>query len=162
VLDPLVRRDDKQFVVERDPTPQELEDMLTVWYVNIGTRSNGIVIVKDGVTLAVGSGQQERVGAVEQALVKAYQKAMDRKGIRYDPLDGASDRHKLSLNPLKGAVVSSDAFFPFEDSVKLLERCGVSAIIQPGGSKNDSEIIAAANNFKMAMAFTLERCFGHF
>lgn len=163
VLDPLVRTSDgNSFVIERDPTKQELTDLLTAWYVNIGTRSNGIVLVKNGVTLAVGSGQQERVGAVEQAIVKAYQKAMDREGIAYDPLDGARERHRLSSNPLEGAVASSDAFFPFADSVELLGRCGVTAIVQPGGSKRDHEVIQAANKHKMAMAFTLERCFGHF
>ncbi len=163
ILDPLVRTPDgKSVVVERDPTPQELSDLLTAWYVNIGTRSNGIVIVKNGVTLAVGSGQQERVGAVEQALVKAYQKAMDREGIGYDPLKGILESHRLSSNPLEGAVVSSDAFFPHPDSIQRLGRCGISAIIQPGGSINDAAIIEAVNKHGMAMGFTLERCFGHF
>lgn len=166
VLDPMVvkKKEDCEirYTVERDPTQQEVSDMLTAWYVNIGVRSNGIVIVKDGVTLAVGSGQQERVGAVEQAIVKAYQKAMDREHIQYNPLMGASLRYKLSSNPLKGAVVSSDAFFPFADAIELLGTAEISAIIQPGGSIRDDEVISAVNKQRMAMAFTLERCFGHF
>lgn len=168
VLDPLVRKKDKDtgtettYVVERDPSSRELQDMLTAWYVNIGVRSNGIVFIKDGVTVAVGAGQQERVGAVEQAIIKAYQKVMDMEGIKYDPIDGATRRDKLSKNPLEGAVVSSDAFFPFRDSVDICAKHGVTAVVQPGGSIRDYEVIQAVNEHQMAMAFTLERCFGHF
>ncbi|MFH1917329.1 MAG: IMP cyclohydrolase [Nanoarchaeota archaeon] len=162
ITDPLVMFEGKAHVVNRDPTHNELEDLLTAWYVNIGVRSNGIVIVKDGVTVAVGSGQQERVGAVEQAIIKAYQKAMDRQGIVYDAVDGAAQRSDLSVNPLEGAVVSSDAFFPFRDSIDTVARYGITAVIQPGGSVRDYEVIDAVNEHKMAMVYTLERCFGHF
>lgn len=167
ILNPSVKRIDKngiekEYVVERRPTESELRDLLTAWYVNIGVRSNGIVFVKNGVTLAISSGHQERVGAVEHAIIKAYQKAMDRENIHYDPLEGASSRSKLSKNPLEGAVVSSDAFFPFRDSIDLIARVGIKAIIQPGGSINDHEIIEAVNEHKIAMVYTLERCFGHF
>lgn len=168
VLNPLVRKknketgEEKEYVVERRPTTGELMDMLTAWYVNIGVRSNGIVFVKNGTTLAVGAGQQERVGAVEQAMIKTYQKAMDREEIPCDPLEGGAARNKLSSNPLGGAVVSSDAFFPFRDSVDTVARVGVSAVIQPGGSVRDYQVIEAVNEHNMAMAFTLERCFGHF
>lgn len=168
VLDPLVRKkeddgSETKYVVEREPSEEELEDLLTAWYVNFSVRSNGIVFVKEGVTVAVGSGQQERVGAIEQAIMKAYQKAMDREGINYDPL-GISDWF-IDLcyhEPLEGAVMSSDAFFPFRDSIDLITRVGVTAVIQPGGSIRDYEVIQAVNEHKMAMAFTLERCFGHF
>ncbi|HZX11830.1 MAG TPA: IMP cyclohydrolase [Candidatus Nanoarchaeia archaeon] len=162
VLDPLVRHDEREYVVERDPTERELDDLLTAWYVNLGVRSNGIVLMKEGVSVAIGSGQQERVGAVEQAIVKAYQKAMDREGMPYDPLKGIIGQEELSYNPLAGAVMSSDAFLPFRDSVDIVARVGVTAIIQPGGSERDYEVIEAANEHKMAMPFTLERCFGHF
>ena len=162
VLDPLIKKDGQEYVVQRDPAEQEIRDLLTAWYVNLGVRSNGIVFVKNGVTVAVGSGQQERVGAIEQAIVKAYQKAMDRAGIKYDPIYGASLRDQLSERPLENAVVSSDAFFPFRDSIDLIAREGVSGIIQPGGSVKDYEVIQAANEHRMAMVFTLERCFGHF
>ena len=159
VLDSLVTKEGKEYVVEREPNSQELKDMLTAWYVNLGVRSNGIVFVKDGVTLAVGSGQQERVGAVEQAIVKAYQKAADRAGLEYDPLGGIRDLH---ISPLRNSVVSSDAFFPFRDSIDLLSKVGVSGVIQPGGSMRDHEVIDAVNEHEMSMAFTLERCFEHF
>ncbi len=168
VLDPLVRKKDKEtgeeitYVVERDPTDHEIENLLTAWYINIGVRSNGIVFVKNGVTVAVGSGQQERVGAVEQAIIKCYQKSMDLEGIEYDPVEGGSDREKLSKNPLEGAVVSSDAFFPFRDSIDIVAKHGVTGVIQPGGSIRDYEVIQAVNENHMAMVFTLERCFAHF
>lgn len=183
VLDPMVNKDGRAYTVERSPTPEELDDMLMAWYVNLGVRSNGIVFVQDGLTLAVGSGQQERIGAVEQAILKSIQKELDRQGIPYDALDIAASvpflkpepmrttqkvlnwlmrRGMLTESPLEGAVCSSDAFFPFRDSVDTMARVGVSAIIQPGGSVRDHEVIAAVNQHDMAMAFTLERCFGHF
>jgi phosphoribosylaminoimidazolecarboxamide formyltransferase/IMP cyclohydrolase len=148
--------------VKRDPTDQELEDMLTAWYVNFGVRSNGIVIVKNGATLVVGSGQQERVGAVEQAIVKGFQKAFDRAGIDYDHLTGIVGRNKLPEEPFEGAVLSSDAFFPDRDSIDTAGRVGIKGIIQPGGSRKDYEVIEAVNKYGMAMALTGERCFGHF
>lgn len=168
ILDPLVRKKDKDtgkektHVVERDPTQRELQDLLTAWYVNLGVRSNGIVFIKDGVTIAVGAGQQERIGAIEQAIIKAYQKLMDLEGIQYDPIDVGAFKDKLSKNPLQGAVMSSDAFFPFRDSIDISAQHGVTAVIQPGGSIRDYEVIQAVNEHQMAMAFTLERCFGHF
>lgn len=162
ILDPMVKKDGKDYFVERDPTERELKDMLTSWYVNLGVRSNGIVFVKDGVTVAVGSGQQERVGAIEQAIIKAYQKSMNRKRVDYDPIRGVSKLDEFCDKPLKGAVMSSDAFFPFRDSIDTIARVGVSAVIQPGGSIRDNEVIEAVNEHKMAMAYTLERCFGHF
>lgn len=164
VLDAMiVEKDGKKHAIERNPTKHELDDLLTAWYLNIsGARSNGVVFVKDGVSVSVGSGQVERVGAVEQAIVKGMQKAMDREGISYDPLYGIQGHEKLKNNPLQGAVCSSDAFFPFPDAVGLLGRMGVTAAIQPFGSENDSLVIDEANKYKMAMAATGERCFGHF
>lgn len=160
ILDPMINGN----FVKRDPTDRELKDMLTAWYVNFGVRSNGIVLVKNGVTVAIGSGQQERVGAVEQAIIKAYQKYNARNGIKFEPLHGVLDTEGLfSFCPdLQGAVCSSDAFFPFRDSVDVLGNVGVSAIIEPGGSVKDQEVIEAVNEKNMAMAFTRERCFGHF
>ena len=162
VLDPLVEKKSVEHVVKRDPTASEVNDLLTAWYVNIGVRSNGIVMVKDGTTVAVGSGQTERVRSVKQSIVLAYQKAMDREGISYDSLMGILGSEKLQTNPLEGAVMSSDAFFPFRDSIDLVGEHGVSAIIQPGGSERDGEVIDAVNKHNIAMAFTRERCFGHF
>ncbi len=165
ILDAMVTKDGKDYVIENDPTPQQLKDLLTSWYVNIGVRSNGIVIVKDGVTLAVGSGQQERIGAVEQAIVKAIQKEADRAGKPYNSLMGIRGiESTLGYRPLEGASVSSDAFFPFSDSIEALGNKGVKAVIQPGGSARDHESIEAANKYRMAMVFPeeIERCFGHF
>lgn len=162
VLKPTLEKDGKEYSVEKTPTDDEMDDLLTAWYVNIGVRSNGIVIVKDGVTVCVGSGQQERIGAIEQAIIKAYQKAMDNENIEYDPINGAYDKGKLSKNPLEGAVMSSDAFFPFRDSIDIIAKHGIKAIIQPGGSMRDNEVIEATNDNKVSMVFTKERCFGHF
>lgn len=158
VIDPL----GNEHIVQRDPTQQEIDDMLTAWYVNLGVRSNGIVIVKNGVTLAIGSGQQERVGALEQAIVKGFQKHMDRQKIPYDPLLGINDTLALSQSPLAGSVVSSDGFFPFRDSIDLMARVGITGVVQPGGSKKDADVIDAVNQHGMSMALTLERCFAHF
>ena len=164
VMDPLViDKENVRHLVQRDPTKDELEDMLTAWYVTLGVKSNGIVFLKNRTTVAIGAGQQERVGAIEHAIVKSYQKAMDREGIKYNPLHGImTEEGELSSSPLEGAVVSSDGFFPFRDSIDLIAEQGVSAVIQPGGSRNDFEVIDAVNEHNMAMAFTRERCFGHF
>jgi phosphoribosylaminoimidazolecarboxamide formyltransferase/IMP cyclohydrolase len=162
ILKPMIENEDGEIGVNREPTEQELKDLLTAWYINIGVRSNGIVIVKNGTTLAVGSGQQERVGAVEQAIIKAYQKAMDRAGISYNSMNVVAEKEKLSENPLKGAVLASDGFFPFRDSIDTVKDHGISAVIQPGGSVRDLELIEAVNEHDMAMVFTTERCFGHF
>ena len=146
VLDPLVMKEGTPYVVERNPTDTEMKDLLTAWYLAMGVRSNGIVAVKDGVSIAISAGQQERVGAVEQMIFKALMKGEDRE----------------DEDPLKGAVVASDGFFPFRDSIDILAEEGVTAIIQPGGSVKDYEVIQAVNEHQMAMAFTLERCFAHF
>jgi len=170
ICDPLVRTDQESYVVQRDPTPTELVDLLTAWYVNIGVSSNSVVFVKDGVTVGIGSGQRERVGAVEEAISRSYQKALDRKRVAqkaesfsWAPADMSWEQMKAELKakPLEGSAMSSDGFFPFRDSIDTAAREGVTAIVQPGGSRRDHEIIQAVNEHKMAMAFTLERCFAH-
>lgn len=159
----VVDKNENKHVIKRRPTDQEMSDMFIAWYLNVaGARSNGIVLVRDGVSVAMGSGQVERVGAVEQALVKGIQKAMDREGLQYNPLMGIAGYEQLKDNPFNGAVCSSDAFFPFRDSIDRLASLGVSAVIQPFGSLRDAEVIDAANEYKMAMVATGERCFGHF
>jgi phosphoribosylaminoimidazolecarboxamide formyltransferase/IMP cyclohydrolase len=125
--------------VKRFPTEQEIEDMLIAWYIVMNVRSNGIVFVKNGVTLAIGTGQQERIGAVEQAIAKAKQKG----------------------HSLEKSVMASDAFFPSRDSIDAIAKEKVSAVIYPGGSINDGEIIKAANEHNIAIAITEERCFAH-
>ena len=128
--------------IARAPSERELDDLLFAWYVNIHVRSNGCVIVRNGQTLAVGTGEQDRVGAVEQAILKAKQKYKGEES-------------------LEGAVLSSDGFFPFRDSVDAAIRAGVTAFVQPGGSVNDSEAIEACNEAGAAMVFSMERCFSH-
>ncbi|MDP7638240.1 MAG: IMP cyclohydrolase [Candidatus Hydrogenedentes bacterium] len=128
--------------IGRAPTPQELEDLLFAWYVNIHVRSNGVVIAKNGQTLAVGTGEQDRVGAVAQAIAKAKQKYQGNEDIQ-------------------GSVMASDGFFPFRDAVEAATNEGVTAIVQPGGSINDYDAIAACNESSTAMVFSMERCFSH-
>ncbi len=164
ILDPMIiDKEGHSHIMQRDPSAQEVKDLLAAWYLNIaGARSNGVVLVREGVLVANGSGQVERVGAVEQAIVKGIQKAFDREGVAYDPLMGMAGFEQLNDNPMDGAVCSSDAFFPFPDSVERLGRVGVKAIIQPYGSVRDGMVIDAANELGIAMPATLERCFGHF
>jgi len=163
ILRPMVVKKDKEYVIENVPTKQQLNDLLTSWYLNIaGARSNGIVIVKDGVSVSIGAGQVERVGAVEMAIIKGIQKAMDREGIKYNPLMGIQGYEQLKNNPFIGAVCSSDGFFPFPDSLELLVKMGVVAIAQPYGSINDYVCIEAANNYGLPMVATVDRAFCHF
>ncbi|MCX6346294.1 MAG: IMP cyclohydrolase [Armatimonadetes bacterium] len=131
-----------KFTIEKTPTPAQLDDLLFSWYVNLNVRSNGVVIAKNGVTMAVGTGQQDRVTAVRQAIAKA------------------KDKFKGD-ETLDGAVISSDAFFPFRDSVDEIAAAGITAIVQPGGSVRDWECIQACNEHGITMVFTGERCFSH-
>ncbi|MFH1179486.1 MAG: IMP cyclohydrolase [Candidatus Bathyarchaeota archaeon] len=134
--------DDLRVVSERQPSAQELKDMLFSWYVCMNVRSNGVVLGKENATIGIGTGQQDRVTAVRLALEKA-----DMRG------------HKAEI---PGSVLASDGFFPFRDSIDLLAEYGVKACVQPGGSIKDKEVIEACNEHGIAMAFTDERCFRHF
>lgn len=164
IKDPMViDKEDNKHIIKRDPNRAETTDLLTAWYLNIaGARSNGVVFVRSGELVSMGAGQVERVGAVEQAITKGMQKAMDREEIKYDPLMGIQGYEQLKDNPFESAVCSSDAFFPFRDSIDLLARVGVTAVLQPYGSIRDASVIDAANEHDIAMPATLERCFGHF
>ncbi len=128
--------------IARVPTDRESDDLIFSWYVNLNVRSNGVVIARDGVTLAVGTGEQDRVGAVEQAIDKARRK-----------FQGGET--------LDGAVLASDGFFPMRDSIDICAEAGITAIVQPGGSVRDWEVIQAANEHGIAMVFTDERVFSH-
>lgn len=145
VTDPMIPNSDpaknggKDYVVQARPTPEQLQDCLTAWYLNINVRSNGIVFVRDGMALAVGTGQQERIGAVEQAIEKAKQKGHN----------------------LEGSVMSSDAFFPSRDCIDAVAREGVKAVVWPAGSMADAQVIEATNEHNIALIATLERCFLH-
>ncbi|WP_309492129.1 hypothetical protein [Candidatus Hecatella orcuttiae] len=135
------RKDDLQPVTRRTPTEREFEDMLFAWYVCANVRSNGIVLAKDGCTVSVGAGQQDRVTAVKIAVDKAL---------------------KWHAESLRGSVLASDGFLPFRDSIDLIAKYDVSAVIQPGGSVRDQEVVDACDQYGIAMVFTGERCFAHF
>jgi phosphoribosylaminoimidazolecarboxamide formyltransferase/IMP cyclohydrolase len=134
-------KEDQEIICQHAPTPQQARDLLFAWYVNFNVRSNGVVLAREGRTIAVGTGQQDRVGAVEQAVAKA---------VGYHGADS-----------LKGAALASDGFFPFRDSIDACAEAGINAIIQPGGSLRDYEVVEACNEHGIAMVFTGERCFSH-
>jgi phosphoribosylaminoimidazolecarboxamide formyltransferase / IMP cyclohydrolase len=123
-------------VTKRAPTPEEMQTMRFAWKVAKHVKSNAIVFAKDGATLGVGAGQMSRVDSVKLAVMKAQ----------------AS---------LQGSVVASDAFFPFPDGVEEAAKAGAVAVIQPGGSVRDNEVIAAADRLGLAMVFTGVRHFIH-
>ena len=125
-----------KIVTERIPSKNEMEELMFSWKGCKHIKSNGIVLSRDGKTLGIGPGQVSRVWAVENAI-------------------------KQSNFPTKGSVLASDAFFPFADSIKLAAEAGVTAIIQPGGSIKDQEVIDMANQYGMAMVFTSMRHFKH-
>ncbi|MFO7822027.1 MAG: IMP cyclohydrolase [Lentisphaeria bacterium] len=127
---------------EVEATPQQLADLLTAWYINISVRSNGVIIVKNGGALAVGTGEQDRVGAVEQAIWKYENK-----------YEGAES--------MEGAVMSSDGFFPFPDAVETAAAAGVKAIISPAGSLRDAQVVQRANELGVALVHAPERIFSH-
>ena len=123
-------------------TPEQLDDLLAAWYINISVRSNGVIIVKNGGTLCVGTGEQDRVGAVEQAIVKFKDKYHGKESI-------------------KGSVMASDGFFPFPDGVEVAAAAGVTAIIAPAGSLKDADVIIRANELGVALFHAPERVFSH-
>ncbi len=123
-------------VTKRKPSAEEIRDLLFAWHVVKHVKSNAILLAKNGATIGIGAGQMSRVDAVELAI----KKALNREG---------------------GAVMASDAFFPFPDSVVTAAKHKITAIIQPGGSIKDVEVIAAANAAGIAMVFTDKRAFLH-
>ncbi|HCF29905.1 MAG TPA: bifunctional phosphoribosylaminoimidazolecarboxamide formyltransferase/IMP cyclohydrolase PurH, partial [Cyanobacteria bacterium UBA11049] len=125
-----------QFVTEKQPTSDQLAELLFAWKVCKHVKSNAIVVTSDRTTLGVGAGQMNRVGSVEIALEQAGEKA-------------------------KGGFLASDGFFPFDDSVRTAAAAGITAIVQPGGSLRDKDSIAAANELGLVMVFTGVRHFLH-
>jgi phosphoribosylaminoimidazolecarboxamide formyltransferase / IMP cyclohydrolase len=125
-----------EFVTAEKPTASRLDDMLFAWRVSRGVKSNAIVLAKEGATVGIGAGQTSRVEAAELAVKKAGERA-------------------------RGAVAASDAFFPFADGLEALAEAGVKAVIQPGGSKRDEEVIRAADRHGVAMVMTKRRHFLH-
>jgi len=130
------KKDDLKIVTKRKPDEKELNDLLFAWKVVKFVKSNAIVIAKDKVAIGIGPGQTNRVGSVHIAANQAKEKT-------------------------NGAVLASEAFFPFRDSIDLAAKFGIAAIIQPGGSIKDEEVIKAADEYNMAMVFTGIRHFRH-
>lgn len=172
----------QEYQIKRLPTEREYEDIIFGWSVEQGVTSNSVLYVKDGVTVGIGTGEQDRVGVAEIAVFKAYTKyadalCFDRYGIPYKTLEleiaaGKRDQaHKEVIDQetrenhagLKGAVMVSDAFFPFRDGVDVGIKEGISAIVHPGGSERDFESILACNEADppVAMVYTGQRAFKH-
>jgi phosphoribosylaminoimidazolecarboxamide formyltransferase/IMP cyclohydrolase len=173
---------EKAYVIERMPTEREYDDMLFGWNVEQGITSNSVIYVKDGITIGIGTGEQDRVGVAEIAIFKAYTKYADalcfkKYGIPYKTFERDVKNWKRDRNAffeieeetrknkggLIGSVMVSDAFFPFRDGVDVGIKEGISAIVQPGGSERDFESIVACNEAdpKVAMVFTGQRAFKH-
>lgn len=160
------------YKVDREPTDGEYEDMLFGWLVEAGITSNSVIYVKNGVTVGIGTGEQDRVGVAEIARDKAYRKLADRycfeaHGVPYNDLQDADQKADIDARAaaenggLQGAAMVSDAFFPFRDGVDVGLREGVSAVIQPGGSGNDYQSIEACNEAGATMVYTGQRSFKH-
>jgi phosphoribosylaminoimidazolecarboxamide formyltransferase/IMP cyclohydrolase len=158
--------------VKRAPSPRELDDLLFGWLVESGVTSNSVLFVKDGVTVGIGTGEQDRVGVAEIARDKAYRKladwlAFERFGKPYNELQDAvksaalDEEVKACQGGLAGCCMVSDAFFPFRDGVEVGIREGVKAIVQPGGSLRDWDVIDCCNAADVAMVFTGQRSFKH-
>ncbi len=132
----IITKNDVKIVTETRPTEKQLEDLLFAWSCVKSVKSNAIVLAKAGATVGVGGGMTSRVDSSELAVKKAGEKA-------------------------ENSVAASDAFFPFDDGPDALGNAGVKAIIQPGGSKNDDQVIAKCNEMGIAMVFTGTRAFRH-
>lgn len=128
--------DDMEIVTNTSPNEKEMEDLLFAWKAAKNIKSNGVIIAKDKATIGIGLGEVNRVWAVENAISRAGDK-------------------------VAGSVLASDGFFPFKDSIELLAKAGVRAIIQPGGSIRDKEVIKEANDNNISMVFTGIRHFKH-
>lgn len=130
---------DLKVVSKRQPSPKEIEDLLFAWKVAMFVKSNAIVYCKDKQTIGIGAGQMSRVYSARIAGIKAADEKLE----------------------VRGSVMASDAFFPFRDGIDAAAQAGISAVIQPGGSMRDDEVIAAADEADIAMVFTSVRHFRH-
>ena len=172
----------KSYTIEREPTQDEYADMLFGWQVEQGITSNSVIYVKDGVTVGIGTGEQDRVGVAEIAIYKAYTKYADalcfeKHGMPYKDLElmvkrgeknqslleDMDQETKKAKGGLIGSTMVSDAFFPFRDGVDVAINEGIRAIVQPGGSLRDFEVIQACNEAdpQVTMVFTGQRAFKH-
>ena len=134
-----ITADDLKVVTKKTPTPEQLEDMLFAWTIVKYVKSNAIIFCKDKATIGVGAGQMSRVYSTKIAALKAADEGL----------------------VVKGSVMASDAFFPFRDGIDTAAETGIAAIIQPGGSMRDDEVIQAADEHGLAMVFTGMRHFRH-
>ncbi len=170
----------KPYRINREPSAQEMQDLLFGWFVEQGVTSNSVLYIKDECTVGIGTGEQDRVGVAEIAVYKAYQKyadalCYDRHGMPYKELELAVEKGERPLEQkaaidsdtrearggLIGAAMVSDAFFPFRDGVDVGIRQGITAVVQPGGSMRDWEVIEACNEANVTMVFTGQRAFKH-
>lgn len=170
----------RTYSIQRRPTARELNDLLFGWFVEQGVTSNSVLYVKNECTVGIGTGEQDRVGVAEIAVYKAHQKyadalCFDRHGIPYKDLELAVSRgerpqeQKAAIDAetaeanggLTGAAMVSDAFFPFRDGLDVGLRQGITAVVQPGGSMRDWEVIEACNEANATMVFTGQRAFKH-
>ena len=135
----MVEMEDLEVVTKRQPTEDELRDLMFCWKVAKYVKSNAIVYCKDGMTIGVGAGQMSRVYSAKIAGIKAADENLE----------------------VAGSVMASDAFFPFRDGIDAAAEAGIKAVIQPGGSMRDQEVIAAADEHGIAMVFTGMRHFRH-
>jgi len=135
----VITESDLKVVTDLAPTAQQIQDMLFAWTVVKYVKSNAIIFCKDNMTIGVGAGQMSRVYSTKIAAMKAADEGLD----------------------IQGSVMASDAFFPFRDGIDAAAETGISAIIQPGGSMRDDEVIQAANEHGLAMVFTGMRHFRH-
>jgi phosphoribosylaminoimidazolecarboxamide formyltransferase/IMP cyclohydrolase len=135
----LITEADVRVVSKRTPSPSEMADLLFAWRVAKFVKSNAIVYAKNQQTVGVGAGQMSRVNSARIAAIKAEHAGLE----------------------VKGSVMASDAFFPFRDGIDNAASVGIAAVIQPGGSIRDEEVIAAADEADIAMVFTGMRHFRH-
>jgi phosphoribosylaminoimidazolecarboxamide formyltransferase/IMP cyclohydrolase len=142
----LIAGPDLKVATRRKPTDKELADLIFAFTVAKHVKSNAIVYAKNGATVGIGAGQMARVDAARMAAWKA---------------DDAAKAQGIGASLTQGSVAASDAFFPFADGVKVIAEAGATAVIQPGGSMRDDEVIAAADEAGLAMIFTFMRHFRH-
>jgi phosphoribosylaminoimidazolecarboxamide formyltransferase/IMP cyclohydrolase len=163
---------------KRAPTAQEYDDLIFGWLVEAGVTSNSVLYIKDGVTVGIGTGEQDRVGVAEIARDKAYRKladwiAWEKYTTPYNELvmkfgdegkkrmAAIDEEVKAKNGGLQGCSMVSDAFFPFRDGAEVGIREGISAIVQPGGAMRDWDVIDCCNDANVAMVFTGQRSFRH-
>jgi len=173
-----VTKDGTVHKTKRLPSPQEYDDLIFGWLVEAGVTSNSVLYVKDGVTVGIGTGEQDRVGVAEIARDKAYRKLADwlawekhatpyndlsmKFGERGNTLMAEIDEEvKAKRGGLPRCSMVSDAFFPFRDGAEVGIREGITAIVQPGGAIRDWDVIDCCNAADIAMVFTGQRSFRH-